>query len=175
MIREVVDVKSTKLREKSKPVRVIDKKIRDLIQDLKDTLVSQNDPEGVGLAAPQIGKNQRVFAIKPGSTIGIFINPEVVSISKDMTSSNDDKKIMEGCLSMPHYYGPIQRARSITIKYQNEEGEKLTETFKGFKAHIIQHEIDHLNGVLFIDKLLEQKKPLFEFKDDDWFKVDFDY
>ncbi|MGD8744226.1 MAG: peptide deformylase [Candidatus Woesebacteria bacterium] len=173
MRRKIVSVTDASLREKSKPIKKIDKKVKALIKDLKDTLNSQKDPEGVGLAAPQIGKNYRVFAIKPKDEIKIFVNPKIVSSSKKGGKKKDSKqKYMEGCLSLPHYYGPLRRLNKITIKYTTEKGKQKKETLTGFPAHIVQHEIDHLNGIIFVDRLLEQDKPLYELVDDEWQEVD---
>lgn len=171
MIRKIVPVTDPVLRKKSKSVKKIDKKIKSLIDDLKDTLLSQKDPEGVGLAAPQIGKNIRLFAMKPKKDITIVINPKIVNIEDD-EGVKKDPKTLEGCLSLPRYYGPLIRPRKIAIKYLSEEGKKITKTFKGFPAQVVQHEIDHLDGILFVDHLLEKKQPLFEYKNGGWHEVE---
>lgn len=178
MIRQILKATEPSLRKKSKTIKKIDKKVLSLITDLKDTLEVQNDPEGVGLAAPQIGKNVRVFIVKLDRGLKTVINPEILKMSsfkKDKTPKSRQKKknkIMEGCLSLPHYYGPLKRAGQIKIKYLDENGKTKVETFTKFGAQIIQHEIDHLNGILFVDKLLQQKTPLYEFLDGEWEKVD---
>jgi len=176
MLREILNAKDPRLREVSKPVKAIDKKIKALVKDLKDTLVVQKDPEGVGLAAPQIGKNVRVFVMMPEKEIKVVINPEIVSlVTKKSVKDKPEpkgKRIMEGCLSLPHYYGPIARIKKIVLNYLSEDGNEKKETFEGMDAQIIQHEIDHLNGVLFIDRLFEQKKPLYEYRDGEWEQVD---
>ncbi|SRR3990172_9334560 len=183
MVRDILDSKDSRLRLLSKPVKTIDKKITSLINDLKDTLIVQEDPEGIGLAAPQIGKNLRIFIMKPGSEITTIINPEILSVVKRRILSrkhpqgkkyalDSGKKIMEGCLSLPHYYGPITRAAKITIKYLDENGKSVIKTFEKLDSQIIQHEIDHLNGALFVDRLIEQKKPLYEYVDGEWEKVE---
>ncbi len=179
MVREILNTKNPTLRKTSKTVTFIDKKVKELIRDLKETLVVQKDPEGVGLAAPQIGKNVQVFVIKPDSVIKTIINPKVLSTSNppsktisEKKSAISQKKIMEGCLSLPNYYGPIKRNKSVTIKYLDESGKENTQTFVGIEAQIIQHEIDHLNGTLFVDRLLEQKKPLYEYVDGEWEEVE---
>lgn len=177
MIRKIVPSTDPNLRKTSKPVGNIDKKIRNLIQDLKDTLEIQKEPEGVGLAAPQIGKNIRIFYAKYKGFRRIIINPEIVKIDqkpkKKPTQHNEDKEILEGCLSLPNYYGPLKRAESVTVKYLDEEGEDKIETFTGFHAQIVLHEIDHLNGVLFVDHLLEQKRKLYKLdKNDEWEEVE---
>ncbi len=176
MIKKVVQAGNSGLREVSKPVNKIDKKILLLIANLKETLLAHKNPEGVGLAAPQIGKNLRVFVMRDGKKIKTVINPEIISRSKikaSKTKKDDKDEILEGCLSIPHYYGPLAREEEIKIKYLNESGQKITETFKDFSAQIVQHEIDHLNGLLFVDHLLKQKRPLYQIVGDEIEEVDF--
>lgn len=174
MIRKILESTEPSLRKKSKPVHKIDKKIKKIIKDLKDTIAVQKDPEGVGLAAPQIGKNLRIFVIKPDNKITTFINPEIIHASKktQQPKGKKNKKIMEGCLSLPHYYGPLKRANEVKVRYLNEEGKTVTKVFRGLEAQIIQHEIDHLDGILFVDRLLEQKKPLYEYLNGEWVEVE---
>ena len=172
---KILKADNPKLRQKSKPIGKIDKKVLSLIADLKRTLLAQTNPEGVGLAAPQIGRNFRIFVIKSKDKVRVFINPEIIFASKTRkaNSKGDEKKMMEGCLSLPHFYGPLERPQNLKVGYLNERGKKATETFTGFEAQIIQHEIDHLNGILFVDRLLKQKKPLYELVGDEWKEVDF--
>jgi len=175
MIRKIVLSNNPILRKKSRPVPKIDKKIKDLIKDLRDTLSIQKDPEGVGLAAPQIGKNLRIFVAKYKDFEKVVINPEIVKVenkSRSAKSRQSKKEILEGCLSLPYYYGPLKRAAKITIKYLDEKGKTLTETFEGFHAQIIMHEIDHLEGILFIDHLLSEGKPLYKVEGDEWEEVE---
>ncbi|OGM15285.1 peptide deformylase [Candidatus Woesebacteria bacterium RBG_19FT_COMBO_42_9] len=172
MVRKILEAKDPFLRQVAKPVGAIDKKIKDVVKDLKDTLNVQKDPEGVGLAAPQIGKSLRIFYISHKEASEIFINPEITSRGP-IRKSPEKGKIMEGCLSLPNYYGPLERSGSVTVNYRSEEGAQKTKTIKGFLAQIIQHEVDHLNGVLFVDRLLEQKKKLYKLaSDDEWEEVD---
>lgn len=175
MVQKIIQSGNPILRKESKPVSKIDKKVQKLIKDLKDTLVVQKDPEGVGLAAPQIGVNSRIFVIGFKDLERVVINPVILEI--DNKKSKSDKKskseILEGCLSLPHYYGPLKRESSVKIKYLDETGKEIVETFKGFNAQIVLHEIDHLNGFLFIDRLLEQKKKLYKLdSDDEWEEVE---
>jgi peptide deformylase len=79
---------------------------------------------------------------------------------------------MEGCLSLPNYNGPLTRNNKITIKYLAETGEPRQESFEGFEAQIIQHEIDHLEGILFVDHLIKQNKPLYELVNGEWEEVE---
>lgn len=172
MIRKIVLSTNPLVREKSKPVKKFDKKLKQLAKDLIDTLKVQKDPEGVGLAACQIGKLLNVFAfVDKDKKIKVIVNPKVI-LTKYQKQKRSKKKILEGCLSIPNYYGQVKRPSEITISYQDIEGNKKTETFKGFQAHIIQHELDHLNGVLFIDHLIKQKQSLYELKEEGWEKVE---
>ncbi len=175
MIKKILLSSDPVLRRQSKPVGKIDKKVLDLIKDLKDTLDVQKDPEGVGLAAPQIGKNLRIFVAKYKSFERVVINPEIIKIepkSLSAKAARGKKEILEGCLSLPYYYGPLKRAGRVTIKYLDEKGKDITETFDGFQAQIIMHEIDHLEGILFIDHLLNEGEPLFKVEGDEWEEVE---
>lgn len=169
MIRKIVDAKDKSLRKTAKPVKKIDKKIISLTKDLEDTLKIQKDPEGVGLAAPQIGKPLRVFSMVDDGKIKTIINPKILKIEKTKIKK---KGVLEGCLSIPYYYGPITRAGRVLLKYLDKEGNSREEIFKGFPAQIVQHEVDHLEGKLFIDIILAKKLPLYYIKGDEWEEVD---
>lgn len=175
MIKKILDAKVPSLRQKSKTVGKIDKQVKTLVKDMQETLAAQLDPEGVGLAAPQVGKNIRLFVISHKGLERVVINPKVVSIAKQ-TASNVDKnknKILEGCLSIPHIYGPLRRAKSVTISYQDEHGKHHEEEFTGFGAQIVLHELDHLDGVLFVDKVMKKGGTLFRhYPDDTWEEVE---
>ncbi|MFZ3301386.1 MAG: peptide deformylase [Microgenomates group bacterium] len=174
MVQKIIQSGNPILRKVSKPVRSIDRKILNLIQDLKDTLEVQKDPEGVGLAAPQIGVNLRVFVVGFKNLNRVVINPEIIEIKKTSDKKPKSKsEILEGCLSLPHYYGPLKREAIVKLKYLDENGKEVDEEFKDFNAQIILHEIDHLNGFLFVDRLLEQKKKLYKLDaDDTWEEVE---
>jgi len=175
MIRKILQSNDPVLRRISKPVGKIDKKVLGLIKDLKDTLGVQKEPEGVGLAAPQIGKNLRIFVANYKGFERVVINPEVIKIEKikrDGKKKKSKNEILEGCLSLPYYYGPLKRAERITVKYLNEKGETITETFEGFDAQIVMHEIDHLEGILFINHIIKEKQPLYKVEGDEWEEVE---
>ena len=137
MIKNVLDAQDPNLRLKSKPVVKFDKKIAQIIKDLKDTISVQKDPEGIGLAAPQIGKRLRMFIMKPEKTITVVINPQIISMSKNKTKAEENRKIMEGCLSLPNYYGPVERPNYLKIKYMNEGGQEVIEEYKNLFAQIL--------------------------------------
>jgi len=173
MVRKILSAKEPSLRQPSKHVEKIDKKIIQIVNDLKDTLSIQKDPEGVGLAAPQIGKNLRIFVASYGKLSLVAINPEVISASSKLSEYSENKdQLMEGCLSLPHYYGPLRRASAITIKYLTPQDQEKVEQFSGFMAQIVQHELDHLEGILFVDKLLEQKESLYKLVGEEWEEVE---
>ena len=175
MIRKILLSSDPVLRRKSKAVAKVDKKTLGIVRDLIDTLAVQKEPEGVGLAAPQIGKNVRIFVANYKGFQRVVINPEILKIEKQAPQAKEKhskKEILEGCLSLPYYYGPLKRAPKITVKYLNEKGEEVTETFEGFNAQIIMHEIDHLEGILFVDHLFKEKKPLYKVEGDEWEEVE---
>lgn len=171
MIRKIVLSTDPVIRQKAKTVKKFDKKLKSLAKDLIDTLKSQKDPEGVGLAACQIGKPLAIFAfVDKDEKIRIIVNPKILAIKEGKTKKK--RPPLEGCLSIPDYYGYVKRVNEVTLEYQDLEGNKKTETFKGFQAQIIQHEVDHLNGIVFVDHLLKQKQPLYELTEEGWEKVE---
>ncbi len=131
------------LRQKSTPIKNITEEILNLINDMTETM---KKVDGVGLAAPQVGKNIQLFVVNPKlSKKYIFINPEISKMSKKT------KTIEEGCLSMPGVYKKIPRAKSLKTKAIDENGKEFELKVKDLFARVIQHEIDHLNGILIID------------------------
>lgn len=170
MKKPIVKIPDPILTTPAKPITFFDKRLEHIIDDLKKTLVGATRPKGVGLAGPQIGYSYRIFATKPtpSSDVRIFINPEIISSSEDKTGGvpeRDNK--LEGCLSIPNVWGKVTRTKSLTVKYQDEKGAYHTENCSGFLATIIQHETDHLNGVLFIHRVLEQKGTFYQTARDD--------
>jgi len=179
---KIVTAPSLILSQKTKDVSRVDKSTRSLLDEIKQALLLAKDPEGVGLAAPQVGKPLSIFVIKPTpkSPIQVFINPKI-SEEKDKLSSKSSKKKkrnhptrLEGCLSLPNIWGQVKRKPLLTLSFLDEKGENHIQTFKGFVATIIQHEIDHLNGVLFTKRVLEQNGQLYKSykneKDEDVFE-----
>lgn len=162
---QIVKVPDSILTTPSKPVAKMDKKTLDFIEGMKQTLVGTKNPKGVGLAAPQAGKNVQIFVTRPSekSPISVFINPEVLSTSTEKTDGVPQRaNKFEGCLSIPNVWGVVHRNQSVRLSYQTPDGKKHTRTFTGFLATIIQHEIDHINGILFTQRVLEQKNKLFK-------------
>lgn len=170
MKRPLVHVPNEVLTTPAKTVVSFDKKLAKLVQDLRETLAATRNPKGVGLAAVQIGEPWRVFVTRPKESdpIGVFINPEIITQSDIQTHGvpeRDNK--LEGCLSIPRVWGHVTRSQSLTLKYQDIEGKIHKEPFTGFMATIIQHETDHINGILFTHRVLEQKGKLYQPVKDD--------
>jgi len=132
------------LRQKSKRVRIIDGSIKKLIADMIETMHSAG---GVGLAAPQIGTSLRVVVVGiPGEEVIVLINPKLVR-------QRGERLVTEGCLSVPGYVGEIRRAQSLTVKGLNPSGKEIRIKADGLLAQAVEHEINHLDGVLYIDQL----------------------
>ena len=152
----------------STPARTVtsfDKRLTKLIRDMKAVIRAAIHPKGVGLAAPQTGEPWRIFITRPTekSEIRVFINPEIVKHSSEQTDGVPERENkLEGCLSVPKIWGRVKRAKQLTLKYQDESGGIHTEKFSGFLATIIQHETDHTNGILFVQRVLEQKGKLYQ-------------
>lgn len=158
------------LSRPSKTVASFDRRVHKLVTDLRSTLRATKNPKGVGLAAPQIGQSWRVFVTKPKAAdpMRVFINPEIVSVSEEKTDGVPDRdNKLEGCLSIPKIWGKVKRNSSVTLRYQDEQGEVHEEQFSGFPATIIQHETDHTNGILFVTRVLEQNGKLFQTEHDE--------
>ncbi len=169
----IVTVPDSVLREISKPVEAWDKKVQDIVADMIKTLKDTRDPVGVGLAAPQIGIPLRIFLLreKESDKPTVFINPEILMYPQRKQHPDRKNGTYEGCLSIPHHYAPVERSVSVVIKYQTptKQGLKsVQESLSGFPAHIAQHEVDHLNGILFIDRVLEQNAKLYKVEGKTW-------
>lgn len=165
----IVKAPNEVLSAPAKPVGKIDKNTLRLIEEMKQTLNHTRDPEGVGLAAPQVGKSLQLFLAKPTpkSPFLVFINPKIVSESETMQELKRPKKSkspgkLEGCLSLVNIWGTIKRHATLTISYLDEQGKPHTKKFGGFLATVIQHEIDHLQGILFPKRVLEQQGKLYK-------------
>lgn len=160
------------LRAKAHPVDNWDKKTYEEISEMARLLRAARDPEGVGLAATQVGINKRFFILLDQEDIKVFINPEIVKASDKMLSSvykKSSKRWLEGCLSIPKIWGFVDRPYSIKIRYQTPEtfhpNSKLVTVEKDLEdmeAAYFQHERDHLDGILFTDRILQQNGQLYQ-------------
>jgi peptide deformylase len=165
-MKSIVRAPNRVLTNPAQTVCIFDKKLANLIDEMERILLSTRRPKGVGLAAPQIGEPYRIFITKPTtkSKIRVFINPEILTVNYTQSDDPAEKKEsgkLEGCLSIPDIWGHVDRAREVTLRYQDITGEKHEETITGFFATIIQHETDHTNGILFSQRVAEQKGKFF--------------
>ena len=137
------------LRQKAKRVKAIDKSVRKLINDMQETL---HTACGVGLAANQVGQTLRLIVLNvPGNDCKVVINPEVIR-------RIGSRIVNEGCLSIPGYIGEIKRSELVRVKGQDARGKEIKLKADGLFAEVLEHEIDHLNGILYIDHLESQDK-----------------
>ena len=157
-LREIVKFPDPRLKEVSKPIVDVDDALRELARDMIEVMY---DEPGIGLAAPQVGASIRMFVIdtewsdeEVGQRPTVVLNPEI--------SERVDKIIWEeGCLSVPDYVANVERSAIITLRGHDLEGNPIEERAEGLRAVCIQHEVDHLDGVLFIDRISRLKRSLY--------------
>lgn len=156
--REILTYPHPILRIKGKPVKTFDKEFQTLVDEMIETM---REAPGVGLAAPQIGQSLQLLVVEFGSEVDddspkkvyVLVNPEIVERSNEMVTD------MEACLSVPGLAGEVERHESIMVKALNRHGQPMKIKAKGWLARIFQHEIDHLNGVLYIDRASKVFRP----------------
>jgi peptide deformylase len=156
---EIITRDNPRLRLKAKRVPKVDDSVRRLMDDMVETML---DAPGVGLAATQVDVQLRVIVMKVDNQLYTLANPEVVRSAGEQIG-------YEGCLSVPGYIGEVARAEKVTIKALNRNGKEVRIKGEGLLARAIQHEIDHLDGVLFIDRLtsLDTLRPVAEASDEE--------
>jgi peptide deformylase len=157
-LREVVQFPDPRLKEVSKPITEVTDELRELARDMIDVMY---DEPGIGLAAPQVGASVRMFVIdtewgdeEMEKSPTVVINPEISEREGRITWE-------EGCLSVPDYTATVERDAMITLKGQDLDGDPIEERAEGLRAVCIQHEVDHLDGVLFIDRISRLKRSLY--------------
>mgnify|MGYP003295802942 CR=1 FL=1 len=144
MILDITKLGEDILRQKANPVKEVNDEIRQLAEDMFETMIEAN---GVGLAGPQVGKDLRMFVLIADDDIRrVFINPQIIKTSEEVCEYD------EGCLSIPQVYETITRPEKVIVQALNEKGRPFTLEADGFLARIIQHEYDHLDGILYIDR-----------------------
>ena len=147
---EIVTIGEDILREKAKPVTSFGSELKLLVDAMFE---SMDDDDGIGLAAPQIAVGKRIFVTHPkDDEPRVFINPEIVETSQEVVAYE------EGCLSVPGVYSEVVRPSGITIQAQDLQGKAFVLKASGMLARVIQHEYDHLNGVLFVDRIPEDRR-----------------
>lgn len=157
-LREIVTLPDPVLRRKARKVTEFGPGLQQLIDDMVDTMRAE---PGVGLAAPQVGVQERVVVVEFGDEedekippkLYAVVNPEFSRLSKDMVVGT------EGCLSIPGYWGDVERHEAVVVKGQNRRGQPVTIKAQGWLARIFQHEMDHLDGVLFVDRASKVWRP----------------
>jgi peptide deformylase len=150
------------LRERAEPVSDLSDELRRLVEDMFDTMYAE---EGVGLAAPQVGVRQRVIVVDPREPDILpfaLINPEIVAVSEDVERGE------EGCLSIPGLKDIVERPAAVRVEGLNLDGSRVSMEADGLLARILQHEVDHLDGILFVDRVSPIKRKLLLSK---WQKV----
>jgi len=152
----------------AKPVEKLDKKLRDQIEEMTKVLRAAQDPEGVGLAATQVGINKRLLILNLHNQIEVIINPKILKTSEAKLSEIYTKKKdrwLEGCLSLPRIWGFVDRPFWVEMEYQTIKSDQLvlkTRKFEGVESSYALHEYDHLDGILFTDRILEQKGTIYQ-------------
>jgi len=153
-LKTIIIAPDPRLKKKSKPVVSVDAETRQLMDDMLETMYAA---PGIGLAAPQVGVLKRVIVldidreeVKTGPLV--MANPEIVE------ASDDDATYEEGCLSVPEHYSDVARPAKVTVRYLDRDGEKQEMTCDGLLSTCVQHEIDHLDGILFIDHISSLKR-----------------
>ncbi|HVI98671.1 MAG TPA: peptide deformylase [Sphingomonas sp.] len=160
-VLDILEIPDPRLRAVAKPVAQVDDAVRTLIDDMIETMY---DARGIGLAATQLGIEQRVLVIdlqeqedeegKPVRDPHAFVNPEILWVSDDTSVYN------EGCLSIPEQYAEVERPARCRVTWLDRDGKKHEQEYDGLMATCMQHEIDHLNGVLFIDHISRLKRDM---------------
>lgn len=158
MVKEIIKIGDDVLRQIAEPAKD-NEYSRQVIEDLKDTLATTKN--GAGIAAPQIGESTRIFITKnyrdnKNDEVLVFVNPEILEYSEEMVMCQD------GCLSIPGAMSQTNRHSFIKVKYLNENFEEIEEELEGFQSVVFQHENDHLDGILFIDKFGVDEKLKFD-------------
>lgn len=157
-IRELTTFPEKVLKQKAQPVEIFDENLADLVDDMVETM---REAPGVGLAAPQIGISKRIIVVEFGDEhdetipdqLYVVINPEITKQSRDAVPG------IEGCLSVPGFAGKVNRASVVTVKGQDIHGQPVKIRAHGWLARIFQHEIDHINGILYTDRAEDIWRP----------------
>jgi peptide deformylase len=167
---DIITLPNTHLRERSKKVGLISEEVKSLIQGMQEATLDWEDSRdhevGVALAAIQVDRPLRVVVIrnnfdnKKDRTFSIFINPIITKYEGDIVED------YEGCLSVPEIYGKVPRYSKVRIRALDENGREIRLTAEGFLARVFQHEIDHTNGIVFIDHIKDNKEAFFKLKED---------
>ena len=161
-VLEILTYPDPRLEQIAQPVERFDDELRAFIADLEET--RRAGPGAVGIAAPQVGRVQRIVIVDISSKPKIPNHGHLVLINPEITEWEGFAVGREGCLSVPDFTGNVIRAERITLEASNERGERQQYICEGFEARAVQHEIDHLDGLLFLDRLVSRRNDLFRRK-----------
>jgi peptide deformylase len=161
-VLEVLTYPDPRLEEMAQPVEDFDDGLRAFIADLEETRLA--GPGAVGIAAPQVGRRLRIVIVDISSKPKHPNNGRMVLVNPEITEWEGFAVGREGCLSVPDFTGNVIRAERITVEAHNERGERMKYRCQGFEARAVQHEIDHLDGLLFLDRLVSRRNDLFRRK-----------
>lgn len=155
----ILTVPNKVLLEKCTKVKDFGPETKQIVQNLLDTIIHAKNPEGAGLAAPQIGVTKRIiiarrFLPNPDGSNRTITHEHVLINPRIISSSDETQEGWEGCLSIPNTYGKVRRPKKIKLMAQDENGDDIRMNASGFFARVIQHEIDHLDGILFTTKII---------------------
>ena len=159
---EVLTIPDSRLKQESEPVEQFDASLRDFINDLDH--IMRSSPGGVGIAAPQVARLQRIVIVDVSIKPKIKSHGRLILINPEITEWQGMEKGREGCMSVPDYTGNVIRAQSIKLKSYYEFGQVHNYDFDANEARAVQHEIDHLDGILFLDRLVSRRADLFQRK-----------
>jgi peptide deformylase len=161
-VLEILKYPDERLKQESVPVEIFDDALRAFVNDLEETM--RAGPGGVGIAAPQVGRFQRIVIVDISSKPKLANHGRLVLINPEITEWEGMAMGREGCMSVPDYTGNVIRAERITFSAYDEHGERHEYECEGYEARAVQHECDHLDGLLFLDRLVSRRTDLFQRK-----------
>jgi len=162
VVLEIFTYPDERLKQISQPVQRVDDALRTFIAELEQTM--RHSPGGVGIAAPQVGRFQRIVIVDVSAKPKIANHGRMILVNPEILSWEGMVKGREGCMSVPDYTGNVMRAERVTVSALDEQGEPREYHCEGYEARAIQHEIDHLDGLLFLDRLVSRRTDLFRRK-----------
>ncbi|WP_455366763.1 peptide deformylase [Kaarinaea lacus] len=161
-ILEVLTIPDSRLKQESQAIERFDSCLRDFVNDLEETM--RSSPGGVGIAAPQVAQFERIVIVDVSGKRKIKSHGRLVLINPEIVEWQGMEKGREGCMSVPDYTGNVIRAKTIQLKAYDEFGALQHYDCEGYEARAIQHEVDHLDGILFLDRLVSRRTDLFQRK-----------
>lgn len=161
-ILTIITYPDPRLKQEAEPVERFDAELRDLVRDLEQTM--REGPGAVGIAAPQVARMLRVAIVDVSGRKKVSSHGRLVMINPEITDWDGMAIAREGCLSVPDYTGNVIRAERITLRAFDEHEDEYEHELDGFEARAVQHELDHLDGLLFLDRLVSRRSDLFQRK-----------